>query len=292
MGGFVELLQSIDTWYSKRSVKQKKKAPQKRLPGLAACGPIKNENPFCPKGSYSDDYGDYISLRSKGKCCTQGDKGGYLCIEKVTEGTLGKKKNPLVSDGKYFWSTEWDSSKKGYILYKTDKDSKQIASFFLGKKQVHDLAWDGKHLWATVSENLNSEKIYKISTQGQILDSITFKSSTILHGNRGVAWDGNSLWTTQGHTIYNIDLKGNIITSFLSPSSESHNLSWDGKYFWNLDWGEAHGKSPRFYQLSKEGKVINRFYTPTRLSPDGIFYDDKHFWHSDTARTFKLSLTK
>jgi len=54
VGTVTELFQSIDTWYSKRSVKHKKNPPKKRLPGLTGCVPKSKTSGLSGKDGAAD----------------------------------------------------------------------------------------------------------------------------------------------------------------------------------------------------------------------------------------------
>ena len=70
-------------------------------------------------------------------------------------------------------------------------------------------------------------------------------------------------------------MSGEVIKSFVSPSTAPGGLAFDGKYLWHCD-----AATDLIYQLDLDGKIIKSFASPS-TAPRGLAFDGKYLWHCD-----------
>ncbi len=139
-----------------------------------------------------------------------------------------------------------------------------------------------KYLW---NADYNSDKIYKISTQG-----IVIKSFAAPYGYTvGVAFDGTNLWVSDSvkDRIYKMDIDGRVLASFSAPNTNIRDLSYDGTYLWTID-----SSAKKIYKLTTTGSIISTITAPDYISR-GIAYDSGYLWITGdySNKIYKTTLT-
>ena len=105
-----------------------------------------------------------------------------------------------------------------------------------------DLAWDGEHLW-----NLDyvNHKMHKLTRSGEIVDS--YESPGFSSG--GITSDGECLYFGGYYSIIAFNKNGELLGVMASPFDYALDLTFDGKYFWQI----AHdGENYKMFKLDKE----------------------------------------
>ncbi len=133
-----------------------------------------------------------------------------------------------------------------------------------------DLTFDGTHFWA-----LSSGKIYKLGTEGSIID--TFKTP----GNypRGITYNGTNLlvgdnsWGT--NKIYKLETSLKTILE-LPGSGNITGLSKGKGGFWCADYKT---NAPMIYKIDSSGETTHSFSVNGR-SINGLCFDGDNLWIS------------
>lgn len=137
------------------------------------------------------------------------------------------------------------------------------------------LAFDGTHLWCLALNTPNPTTIYKLDTDGNVVNTIPSP-----HGNcEGLAYDGVYLWSSDPihEKIYRFDTSGNVVSSFDFPVVGG--IAYDGEHLWcvgtDIIW-------ERLYKLDTSGNIIASFNAPESsvFSYYGITYHNNLLWIS------------
>jgi glutamine cyclotransferase len=93
----------------------------------------------------------------------------------------------------------------------------------------------------------------------------------------GLAFDGDNLWSVGRDVgkIYELNLDGDILSSFAAPGAGATGLTFDGTYLWH-----ATDSPPRIYKLDTTGNVILSFAAPGTDST-GLTFEDEYLWNAD-----------
>ena len=155
----------------------------------------------------------------------------------------------LVYDGEFLWVADVMASE----MYKLTTQGKVVESFDFGNPgnvsssgvpvdMLGDLAWDGEHLW-----NLDyvNHKMQKLTRSGEIVDS--YESPGFSSG--GITSDGECLYFGGYYSIIAFNKNGELLGVMASPFDYALDLTFDGKYFWQI----AHdGENYKLFKLDKE----------------------------------------
>lgn len=139
--------------------------------------------------------------------------------------------------------------------------------------QPNGLAFDGTYLWnADYDDN-----IYKLDTEGNILNSIVAPGST----SYGLTSDGSHLWNTDYNEgiIYKLNTSGNILDYFNSPGSKPLDLAFDGTHLFNSD-----SETGKVYKLDTSGNVLDSF----DFDCSGLTFDGQFLWATDSGNGGKI----
>ena len=160
-----------------------------------------------------------------------------VVIDKIAAADAGIK--GLAWDDGYLWVSHSHYSAAVYksMILKIDLSGNVLTSFNApserneGEAYTGGLAFDGNNLW--VLEYLE-DKIYKLTTTGDVIDSIPSPG-----GSSGLTWDGENLWVSSedSYKIYKINPRsGDILHSINAPGwqdrDEPDGLAWDGSHLW------------------------------------------------------------
>ncbi|MBU1255428.1 right-handed parallel beta-helix repeat-containing protein [Patescibacteria group bacterium] len=133
-------------------------------------------------------------------------------------------------DGQYLW--KFRHAGAGNLMKINPQSGEIIASFENpGIAQDHGIAFDGQSLWIN---DFSALKVFEVDpNNGKILSS--FKIPEMGGGASGIAWDGQYLylvsWLDQ-NTLYQIDRKGNLISTLRLKGPAGQTITFDGEYFW------------------------------------------------------------
>ena len=212
-------------------------------------------------------------------CCTQGENL-FACTKNLINFSSNEG---LTWDGKYFWTaTEYDNKTNttyGYIrnICQFSNYNNIINCFDSPGKSSFGLAWDGEYLWnlGTDKENQAIFKMYKLASNGEIVDSFNLPSEDSGWVGSGLAWDGNYFWSVgYPSKIYKFSPTGEIVDYIASPANTSPNLAWDGQYLWESDKNTG-----KIYKLTTTGEVMGSFDSPLS-NPSGLAWDGESLWNA------------
>jgi len=133
-------------------------------------------------------------------------------------GSPTNKPVDLTYDGEYLWHADL----KGNKIYKTDKEGTVLGFIYTNPRNMATgLTHDGTYLYIG-DIWLSPGWAHKLDYDGNLIDSYNVGLS-----NYGLAWDKitNTLWISNPEKIRNIDINGNIISEFNSPSGGSTGIT-------------------------------------------------------------------
>lgn len=165
-----------------------------------------------------------------------------------------------------------------------------VLSFNAKADNTVGLVWMCGHLWNVDHGHEIPIRLHKLDpSNGDIIETITV--AAVEHG-MGLTWDGNYFWVVchEDSRIYQIDMSGNVVSSFRSPNHNTweagdEGLAWDGTYLWYAD-----SDLDKIFQLDPtDGSVVKSFASPAS-EPQGLTWDGSYLWHFDNAvdRVYKL----
>lgn len=143
------------------------------------------------------------------------------------------------------------------------------------------LAWDGTFIYYGIYGS-DGDHVYKFdpsdgSTQIQFIASG-------IEDSYGMTWDGSNLWTTDHVTSPSIpalaielDLSGNIISSFDLPDHYMSGIAYDEGNFWV---GTYYPDPGTIYNITDAGGIISQFTPPSDQIWD-ICMQDNDLWMVD-----------
>ncbi len=139
-----------------------------------------------------------------------------------------------------------------------------------------------RYLWNADS---NSDKIYKINTQGTVMKSFAAPSGNTI----GIAFDGTNLWVSDSGTdkIYKVNVNGVVLSSFNAPNTNLRDISYDGTYLWTVD-----SSAKKIYKISTTGTILSIITAPD-ITSRGIEYDNGYLWITGdySNKIYKTTLT-
>lgn len=139
----------------------------------------------------------------------------------------------LVWDGAYFWHPDTCFHK----ILKMDAFGNPIQSFASPHSSPCAIAWDGTDLWLSFAGQGN--KIFRMDASGNLTgDSVTMPTAGY---PSGLVFVDGYFWVSSymDEKIYQVDMAGNVVSSFDAPGTQPAGLAYDGNDLWHTDIGTA-----------------------------------------------------
>ena len=190
----------------------------------------------------------------------------------------------LTFDGTDLWCAELLNG----TLSRVDTATGAVLATIPGPKDDNQgLTWDGTYLWYATSSSRGSH-IYKLLTDGTIVDSIPCPSRGSSPYPGGLTWDGASIWVSIYYQhpaqIYRIDGTNGVILDSIRPRGEQpQGLAWDpsGPYLWNC-MDNNDGDPELIWKFNATtGETLLSFPVPNIYSdkrPRGLAWDGQYLW--------------
>jgi hypothetical protein len=140
-----------------------------------------------------------------------GNWGDTEVYEYTTSGTLVSQFSSvndtfgLAFDGTNLWISSHNNN-----IYEYQTDGTQLGSFSSPISNPDDLAFDGTHIWIPAGTD-----IYRVETDGTVVDSFDLSSISGSFSATGMTYDGIYFWVSDQTTdiIYQLELQSTAITS-------------------------------------------------------------------------------
>ena len=163
-----------------------------------------------------------------------------------------------------------EKDKYMYIYPDEDQTRRVVNKIGEGLGLTWSLTWDGEYIWTV---NLGGQ-VYKLDAEtGEIKDNWTFPGPQAW----GMTYDGDHLWINDfaEKKIYQMDLNGNVISSFEIPDKEggAKGITWDGEYLYLMGW-----TTPSIYKLDRLGNLIETIEIKEGYAGGGLTWDGNYFW--------------
>ncbi len=125
------------------------------------------------------------------------------------------------------------------------------------------LAWDGTYLYYGIYGS-DGDHVYRFDPSNGTYQ-LQFTNPAI-NDSYGMTWDGSSLWITDHGTspsdpaqAIELDLSGNILSTFNLPDHYMSGIAYDGGDFWV---GTYYPDPGIIYKVSNSGSVLSQFVPP------------------------------
>ncbi len=169
----------------------------------------------------------------------------------------------------------WYSDEAVDMIYKVNPaDGSVLNSFPAASVNPRDLTFVGSDLW---NADIFQKNFYSVDPTVGPPGNFEFQKAG--QDYTGLEYDGSYLWGATLDPVSHIDkmdLSGNVISSFLSPSLGTSGLAWDGTYLWNADTN-----TDMIYKLDPStGAIITSFAAPAN-DPMGLAFDGQYLWSTD-----------
>ncbi|QQS37571.1 MAG: choice-of-anchor D domain-containing protein [Ignavibacteriales bacterium] len=207
---------------------------------------------------------------------------------------------PRYNSYNSFWGiteasdTFWIGSDYEGLLYKVTKQGVIRDSLVTPFNYNHGLEWDGTDFWIAEQFRTAGARIYKITTNGTIIDSIYLPS--LIGGASGgvgdIALDGNSLW----FSIYSPDFTSypfayayemditsrTIIDTIPLRGRQVQGITVKGDTIFYVNEAFHSGDPEKIYAYSKiTGDTVMAFDVPDPdqdCNPRGLYWDGELLW--------------
>ncbi len=170
----------------------------------------------------------------------------------------------------------------GWVYVVDTTDGTVLDSFPGPNDSNHGLAFDGTYLWYA-SYRWTSPYIYKLTLDGQKVDSIHALDFAAGDYIGGLTWDGQYLWVSIYYpndplNLYRVDVTTHqAVDTLPAQGTQPHGLAWDGQALWNV-MDDNDGDPERVWKLDPQtGDTLLSFPVPT-TRPRDLTWDGEALW--------------
>jgi len=185
--------------------------------------------------------------------------------------------NPNREDG-FLWVGNYNIAK----IYQLSSDGEVLKTFdsFYGSPQA--ISFDGENFWVV------SQKIYKMTPQGEEIESFELPDSTVTP--IAIDWDGDYLWYSDYYTrnLYKLNSDAEIVGVYPDVFGNFHGFNWNGNSFlFTFSGGALTEFNSNFDRIG--GARVSDFSSYFDMAWDGTYYwmlnrnDMKIYWVSDSG---------
>jgi outer membrane protein assembly factor BamB len=190
----------------------------------------------------------------------------------------------LTFDGTDLWCAELLNG----TVSRVDTATGGVLATIPGPKDDNQgLTWDGTHLWYATSW-ADGRHLYRMTTDGTVVDSIPCPARGSLPYAGGLTWDGSNLWVSVYYEhpaqIYKVDPSSGAILDSIRPMGEQpQGLAWDsaGPFLWNC-MDNNDGDLELIWKFNATtGETLLSFPVPDSFAdkrPRGMAWDGQYLW--------------
>jgi len=170
-----------------------------------------------------------------------------------------------------------------YIYPDEDETRRVLKKIGEGLGLTWSATWDGEYIWTATLWG----DVYNLDAEtGEIKTYWKFPGPQAW----GMTYDGNHLWINDfaEKKIYEMDTKGNVISSFEIPDKEggAKGITWDGEYLYLMGW-----TTPTIYKIDKLGNLIEIIEIEGGWAGGGLTWDGSYFWAPGEGGICKIDST-
>ncbi len=195
----------------------------------------------------------------------------------------------LVYDNGSYWISSGSSTSGAGLIKSVDANGNYLSTISINYPGIHasqGLAFDGVNFWYIERKTARCD-IFKVSTSGTVLDSIT--SSELFGGSwymGGAAWDGTGLWISiyypnTSAALYKIDVNTKTIIDTLQTNGQQpEGIAIKGDtLFYAMDDNDGDPEAVYAVNLAT-GNPLFSFPVPdpNGENPTGLAWDGSYFY--------------